>query len=116
MTGTAEPRDALETVRLLTWQGSGFDICSGEARYDRRKARYYNDPDLPGAKEAYERLFRELGTDQFVWCYTREPCPPDKGTRRALRVPVACVLRFVDSLAWNRILGVQGVFPPALHR
>ena len=53
-------------MKLWTWQNKKLALTEG--RYESRKysAYYFQNP------EAYERLWGELETDQFLWCFIKE--------------------------------------------
>ena len=59
---------------LWTWQRKGFSITDGDVQVDSRTYSDYLSGDYSSAdfKQAYEDLWRILGTDQFHWYYTRE--------------------------------------------
>jgi len=103
-------------MRLWTWQKKGFDITDPEMVVDsRRYSAYYDDPSLPGVKEAYEELWRRLEITQIIWCYTQEDEAKDiwKGhVRWELDVDKGDVLAFLSASAWNKIIGVKEFTPP----
>lgn len=92
-------------IPLWTIQRRGFELTEG--RYDRNQSRY---ADNPGLMKAYEKLFNQLGCDQFLWCSVVPPNAEDK--RRAargddvivsLKVPYSR-LRYVDHVMWILII------------
>jgi hypothetical protein len=108
-------------MKLWTWQGRGFDIADPCLKIEHDKSPYYNDPDTPSVKGAYCGLSKRLGANQFIWCYTRESdhfrSPADCTAKWELDVPQDRILGFIDDLAWNRILGIGGVYPTGpLHK
>lgn len=60
-------------IRLWTWQNPDFIPTDVNVLYDpRTHSRYYNDPAFPKAKEAYEEIWKRLGSCQVIWFYTRK--------------------------------------------
>lgn len=97
-----------EVITLWTLHSPGFDIRTG--RVDHSKSEYYLN--IPGVKEAYPKLWRRLNSPegQIIWCYT-ENSQIAKTSKRLilweLQIPREDILCFIDSLVWNRILGIR---------
>ncbi len=84
----------------------GFSLAEG--RVDHSKSKYYRKTD--GVKGAYHELWRRLQIPdgQVVWCYTDKDDIAKTGVEQVkwdLYVPVPKIIRFIDDLVWNRILG-----------
>ena len=97
-----------EIVTLWTIHSPDFDLTSG--RVDHSKSKYYLS--VSGAKEAYHELWRRLNTPegQIIWCYTVGDDIAKTGLERIkweLQMPRKKVICFLDSLVWNRILGIK---------
>ena len=102
-------------MRLWTWQKPGFPLCSG--RVDHERSEYVQT--VPGVREAYQRLSNHLGTDQFVWCYTKPDqrivLPVHTEVEWILEIPSDNILAFIDDIVWNRILGIECGLPRYLE-
>src|SRR5687768_11129692 len=65
--------------------------------------------------EHYPRLYAMLGTDRFIWCQTERPDWWEVDDSRSysnwweLEIPREGVVRFVDTIFWNYIIGGRGV-------
>ena len=97
-----------EIVTLWTIHSPDFDITSG--RVDHSKSEYYLS--VPGVKEAYHELWRRLNTPegQIIWCYTKNDDIAKTGEEKImweLQIELEKVICFLDSLVWNRILGIK---------
>ena len=97
-----------DKIELWTIHPEGFSITEGCV--DHAKSRYYQE--TPCVKEAYHELWDRLSIEsgQVVWCYTRENDILITGVKIIkwkLCVPVSEVLRFIDGIVWNRILGIK---------
>lgn len=114
-----------DTMKLWTWHTPDFFLLKG--RVDHNRSEYYQT--VEGVPDAYSKLFELIGTSQFVWCYTvpdqRIVLPCHTQVERILDVPRESILRFVDGIVWNRILGIRCELPSeiwhtwrdeALHR
>ena len=98
-------------MRLWTFQGKGFDIES--IPVDHTKSDYYNNvEDLPNVQVAYQRLFRDLKTDKFLWCsplkrFSRE----SEKVLYELEVPEEEILAYICECVWHKIITDCGKFP-----
>jgi len=59
-------------------------------------------------KPLYERLYQELGTQDFVWCFTKYEHWKQLEVRRLweLDVPRDDVLRYIDSPVWQGLINL----------
>ncbi len=97
-----------EKISLWTIHSPDFDLSSGLV--DHSKSEYYLT--VPGVRQAYHELWRRLNTPkgQIIWCYTENDNITKSGTEKILwelQIPHKKVLCFLDSLIWNRILGIR---------
>lgn len=103
-------------MRLWTWQGRGHLLTDGIV--DHSKGRYWDTE--KGIQEAYAKLSQRIGTDQWVWCFTRREDYINAGGQSEveweLEVPCDRVLAFVDDLVWNKILGIRCALPDHVRR
>ena len=91
-------------MRLWTLQGKDFAIESTPV--DHTKSEYYNDVEnLPNVQAGYHRLFRDLKTDKFLWCF------PSKRFHREsekilyeLDVPEEEILAYICDCVWHKII------------
>lgn len=95
-------------MNLWTVHPPEFLITEGYV--DHSQSEYYKN--TPGVKEAYQELWDHLDAHdgQLVWCYTHEEDIRITGvekTKWTLSVPEPSVLRLIDDLVWNRILGIE---------
>lgn len=102
-------------MQLWTEQAATFALSEGQRRPDMSK---YRDE----ITRHYEELHRRVGHDQFLWC-TRE-VPNEFDLRNAaangkvyyqLDVPPSGIVKIVDGIVWNRILGIQCSLPQAIR-
>lgn len=102
-------------MRLSTWHKPDFSLLAG--RVERSKSEYVQT--VKAIRPAYAELAVRLGTDQFIWCYTvpnqHFTVPSRTEVEWILDVPTAAVLRFVDDIVWNRILGVRCALPASIR-
>lgn len=106
-----------EIVTLWTIHSPDFDLTSG--RVDHSKSEYYLS--VSGVKEAYHELWRRLNTPegQIIWCYTKNDDIAKTGEEKImweLQIALEKVICFLDSLVWNRILGIKCSVGSTLHR
>lgn len=103
-------------LRLSTWQGSGFSLLSGAVEIAR--SEWLTSPPTPLFVDACHELWKRIGTRQFIWCSTaREDAQLWKGrTEWTLDVPRSKVLRIVDNLVWNAIIGIRCHLPETSRR
>lgn len=110
-------------IRLWTWQNPDFKPTDVNVPYDPRKhSRYYNDPTLPKAKEAYEEIWKRLGSCQVIWFYTRKENAVSFANREyagnvlwRLDVPEEYIRKKgkkICSVAWHWLLSEGNCFPP----
>ena len=97
-----------EIVDLWTIHSPDFDLTAGKV--DHSKSKYYLS--VSGVKEAYHELWRRLNTPegQIIWCYTERDDIVRTGEekiRYEMKIPHENVICFLDSLVWNRILGIK---------
>ncbi len=94
-----------------------FDLTSGQV--DHSKSRYYNK--TQGVKDAYPKLWQmlEIPSGQIVWCYTDDKTFKKTGIPYLewhLKVPTQNILKYVDDIVWNRILGIRCSLPEYLSQ
>jgi hypothetical protein len=104
-------------MKLWTIHTSDFKLSEGLV--DHSKSDYYNN--TPGVKEAYHRLWPliEVQDGQIVWCYTRRQDVPKTGTPKilwSLEMPKSSVIRYIDDIMWNCILGIKVCLTPTYKR
>jgi hypothetical protein len=97
-------------LRLWTVHSPSFSLTEGCV--DHSKSEYYNNRNTPGVKDAYHELWHRLQIPegQVVWCYTNEDDIAKTGVEKVkweLYVPGPEIIRFIDDLVWNRILGIK---------
>ncbi len=98
-------------MQLWTWHEPDFSLVEGKVNHER--SEYFTT--VCGVPEAYQELCKRLGTDQFIWCYTRgnehNQLPSQTRIEWVLEVPKSEFLAIVDSFIWNRVLG-EKCWPP----
>jgi len=97
-----------ELMKLWTWQGKGFSLTKGILD-SRKYSAFYKDN-----SEAFEKLWRKLGTCQIVWCYHTKEEATFKNLKNdykgkvlwELDVPEKHILKRgnICSVAWHWIL------------
>ena len=105
---------------LWTWQRKGFSITDGGVQVDSRRYSDYlsGDYSSAGFKQAYEDLWRILGTDQFHWYYTlekdaRKPSDINQGKMLwTVKAPEEGILCRVCDCAWTTLAGEPLRMPP----
>lgn len=99
-----------EVNPLLLWSWQEPDFSLTEGTVDHGRSYYYNT--VRGVPESYKELSVRLGTDQFVWCYTRQDgYNPGRGCTRVewqLEVPEDRVLRKACGVVWHCIVWCNG--------
>ncbi len=102
-------------MKLWTWHRPDFSLLHGCV--DHRRSEYWQT--VPGVPAAYDELACRLETDQVVWCYTipnqRIVLPHHTEVEWILEVPCEAILKFVDGIVWNRILGIRCALPNAMR-
>jgi hypothetical protein len=102
-------------VKLWTWHKPDFSLLKGRVEHER--SEYVQS--VGGVRDAYRELAARIGTDQFIWCYTvpnqRIISAAHMEVEWVLDVPPEAILRFVDDLVWNRILGIRCALPPSMR-
>lgn len=94
-------------MKLWTYHRDGFDPLRN--RVVPEKSRYYQK-----YPKAYQKLYLELRTDQFVWCCTSVEPDNWKGCEEwELKVPCTKIFKIVDDLLWNVIID-ENACPRAL--
>lgn len=99
---------SIRIMKLWTLHTPGHDITAG--RVDHSKSEYYCT--VPGAKMVYAELWSRLDKPdgQIIWCDTNNTDIAKTGIEMImweLEVPLDSIICFLDSLVWNRILGIQ---------
>lgn len=91
-------------MRLWTWQCPDWDITA-QPRDASRMQKAWGEHSGPSLAPLYDRLHEELGTDQFLFCFTRYEHWLE-GVRRlwVLDVPTHSILRYKDSPSWEALL------------
>jgi hypothetical protein len=101
-------------MQLWSWQGRDFSLLEGRVEFT--KSPYVET--VPGLLEAYQRVWKHVGRDQIVWCWTRPDEHIDVDTTEvkwSLEVPESEILTLIDDFVWSRILygdRVQDCHPP----
>jgi len=95
-----------DSLTLWTWQLPHWDITSEPLDPTRREEAWGADM-AERLSPHYKRLCAELGTKDFVWCYTSFKHWAQLEVRRlwVLEVPDTLVFRFTDSAVWETIIG-----------
>ncbi len=96
-----------------------YDFKLSEGHVDHSKSDYYNN--TPGVKEAYHQLWPliRMPDGQIIWCYTRKKDIPQTGTPKimySLKVPEYSVIKYIDDIMWNCILGIRVCLTPSYKR
>lgn len=97
-------------VQLWSYHLSDFSLIKGCVDPEKSgHARRY--------RAAYERLWGILGTAQFIWCCTSRECWRRQSgyCEWQLEVPQNQILRIVDCMVWNGILGTRAEPPRPLR-
>jgi len=91
-------------MMLWTFQGKGFAIESTPV--DHAKSPYYNDVEnLPNVQPSYHRLFSELKTDKFLWCFPSKRFHPEsEKVLYHLEVPQTEILAYICECVWHKIV------------
>ncbi len=103
-------------IPLWSWHEPEFSLTEG--RVDWGQSAYYNDKNIPRRKEAYAELKVLLGTDQIIWCATKDDYYDHSGRTKVgwvLSVPERDLFRIVNNVAWNQLLGQLDYFPHSLR-
>lgn len=87
-------------MKLWTWQGPGFSLTEGYV--DIRQSEYANNEPIIAV---YKDLASRIGTDQIIWCLTKRDAPFLDRVEWVLDVPCDEIVKFVDNIVWNRMLG-----------
>jgi hypothetical protein len=105
-------------VKLWALHTPSYDLTKG--RVDHDQSKYYCT--VTGVKEAYAELWSRLDkpNGQMIWCDTDNSDIVKTGIEMILwelEVPADKIICFLDSLVWNRILGIQcGVSTTMRHQ
>jgi hypothetical protein len=103
------------SLRLWTWHAHGFDIR--EHQLDLSKSPY---ADFPAYQPAVQKLCRKLGITSVLWCVTSVDehfsAPGSDEVQWELKVPASEILAVINCHVWNRILGLENVFPVRVDR
>lgn len=85
---------------------NGFKLSEGHV--DHSKSEYCNDDKL-GIKEAYHKLWDiiKVPDGQILWCSTLNNIPKTSIPRfvSTLEVPECYLIKYIDDIKWNQILG-----------
>jgi len=103
-------------IPLWSWHKTDFSLKEGILEWER--SAYYNDETIPEVKQAYAELKSLLGTDQLIWCHTKDVHYDYKGSPKVgwvLSVPEEIIFRILDTYAWEKLLGTKS-YPPSLRR
>ena len=102
-------------VKLWTWHKPDFSLLDGHV--DHQRSEYVQT--VQGVADAYRKLAARIGTGKIVWCYTvphqRTVLPCHTDVEWILAVPRESILRFVDDIVWNRILGIRCALPSKIR-
>lgn len=102
-------------MKLWTWHKHRFSLIDGCV--DHERSEYVQT--VPGVRQAYRELAYHIGTDQIIWCYTSPvqyiqlSCHTE--VEWVLDVPSKQILRFVDDIIWNRIIGRRCALLPLMR-
>lgn len=113
----------MEALRLWTWQLPDWDITS-QKRDAARVAEAWGEDTAERLQPLYEKLYRELGTADLVWCLAHYKHWRQLEVRRlwVLDVPQGRVFRYTDSRAWKEMVDTSdrsaedAAKSPAWHR
>ena len=101
-----------DRIPLWSFHKQDFSLVDDDHLDPTRSENYKSSPYIANA---YRGIWRELGTDQLIWCYTRREdvrtIPRDK-KEWALRVPRSAILSFLDGFVWARIIHAGNITPP----
>lgn len=96
-------------MRLWTYQWPDFRPTDCNVKVNISKSRYAET--LPKYRDAYKKLSDRLGTDQIIWCCTRQDeykyLLGEAPMEWELEVPAEQILACISSYVWNKILGVK---------
>ena len=104
-----------EYITLWTLHTPDFSIIEG--RIDHSKSKYYQD--TPGVKQAYSKLWQyiKIPDGQIIWCYLDKTEIRKTSTKMVLWeicLPKSKIIKYVDDMVWNRILGIKCHVPSSL--
>lgn len=104
-----------EYINLWSIHTPDFSITEG--RVDHSKSNYFQN--TQGVKEAYKKLWKRINIPdgQIIWCYLDKTEIPITGTEKTLWeicLPISKVIKYVDDIVWNRILGIKCRVPSCL--
>jgi hypothetical protein len=101
-------------MKLWSWQTPDFDLTSGKV--DHSKSTYYQD--IPGYHLACPTLWEILGTNQIVWCYTKQNrhyySGDDCNVEWILDVPQTNIT-LIDMCIWEKVIK-SGYVPHELEQ
>ncbi|MCK4999143.1 MAG: hypothetical protein KAS23_06400 [Anaerohalosphaera sp.] len=91
-------------MRLWTLQSKGFAIESTPV--DHTKSDYYNDVEnIPNIQSAYHRLFADLKTDEFLWCFPLKQFHREsEKVVYELEVPKEEIITYICGCVWHKII------------
>jgi len=103
-------------MKLCTWQKKGFSLTDATQKIDSINCSIY----YVQHKNKFERLWKQLGTNQFIWCYsTKEDAVCSASTLVyknhtlwELYIPEDEIFHAICSIAWSRILSNCRCCPP----
>jgi hypothetical protein len=103
-------------MQLWTWQKKCFSLSKGKID-SQKHSPYLNDPNIPKSErqrfqKVYAKLWEQLGTNQFLWCYTQEEAAKSEQSKLEYKgevlweidMPENQIFRIVCGVAWNWIL------------
>jgi hypothetical protein len=100
-------------MKLWTWHSSDFSLTQGLV--DHARSSFFQT--VLGVPSAYQELWLRLGTCQIIWCYTNREERHKTGVPQcewALEVPDDRILRIVDGIVWNHIIGAKNCPGPSI--
>jgi len=100
-------------MKLWSLHDPSFSLTDGKVIHSR--STYYTG--VNGVKDAYHKLWIKIGQPdgQIVWCYTVRDHIPCTGIVKllwCLEVPSDEILRCIDDIVWNKIIGQNQVALP----
>jgi hypothetical protein len=103
-------------MKLWTWQKKGFSLNDPSQKINSKSYSMYYEQ----YKDKFEKIWKSLGTDQFIWCYIN----PDDAISDAsaheyknhtlweLDAPETEIFHNICSIAWSRVLSNCRCCPP----
>ena len=91
--------NTIEVYHLWSWQTEDIDLTKGKIF----NGKYPWTDNYPKYPELRKKLSIKLGTDQFIWCYTKDGEAMPRRKKWELSVPKDRV-RLICSITWDWIL------------